>query len=74
MVICVDTNVLVRAFVDEPSQSDLAKRLIDNADLVFIPSIVQVEFVWVLKKALKLSKDEVVKALKNLPITQTPFY
>jgi len=68
-VIAVDTNVLVRILVDEPSQPaqvTAARALASEAGEVFIPLVVLVETVWVLESAYGLSKSEVVHALDHL--------
>lgn len=68
-MIAVDTNVLVRALVDdpgEPRQSAAARARLKQASEVFVPQIVQVETVWVLETAHALTKAEVVPVLEHL--------
>jgi len=58
-MIGVDTNVLIRYFVnDDESQHFLSKQFIDGTD-IFISSVVLVEFFWVLKKLYKVEKDQI---------------
>jgi len=46
MRIAVDTNVLLRdALQDDPVQARLAKRILDNSELVAIPMAALCEFV-----------------------------
>ena len=68
-MIAVDTNVLVRLLIDDPSapeQIDLAKSLLKKARQVFVPQIVQVEVVWVLESAYGYDKATVITVLKHL--------
>lgn len=66
-MIAIDTNILVRIFVnDDTQQSFLAKKLVDNCDSVFITTIVQLEFTWVLRHSLKFSREDIVRALTIL--------
>ena len=68
-MIAVDTNVLVRLLIDDPSapeQIDLAKSLLKKARQVFVPQIVQVEVVWVLESAYGYDKAAVITVLKHL--------
>lgn len=47
-MIAVDTNILVRILIDDPSafkQMDLAKALLKKARQAFVPQIVQIELV-----------------------------
>lgn len=68
-MIAVDTNVLVRILVDEPSQPvqvTAARALVSHAGTVFVPSVVLVETIWVLESAYGLPKSDVMKALDHL--------
>ncbi len=68
-MIAVDTNVLVRILVDEPSQPAqviAARALASEAGEVFVPLVVLVEMVWVLESAYGLPKPDVVQALDHL--------
>jgi len=68
-VIAVDTNVLVRILVDEPSQPQqvtAARALASKAGEVFVPLVVLVELVWVLDGAYGLSKSDIVRTLEHL--------
>lgn len=68
-MIAIDTNVLVRVLVDEPSQPGhiaAARALVGTAGDVFVPLVVLVETVWVLESAYGLPKAEVVNALEHL--------
>lgn len=74
-MIAIDTNVLVRLVVDDPSapeQMDLARALLQTAKQVFIPQIVQIELVWVLESAYDFDKVSVITLLKHLQ--QSPCY
>lgn len=65
--ITVDTNVLVRAAVqDDPHQARQAARLLNEATLVAVPVPVLCEFVWVLRRGYKRSLLEIVGAIHRL--------
>lgn len=68
-MIAIDTNVLVRALTDDeesPDQTEQARALINKAGRVFVPQVVQVEFVWVLEQAYGLDKQQIIEALEVL--------
>ncbi|MBP2670040.1 MAG: hypothetical protein H6Q85_106 [candidate division NC10 bacterium] len=68
-MIAVDTNVLVRVLVDEPSQPvqvTAARALVSEAGSVFVPLVVVVETVAVLETSYGLPKSDVVQALEHL--------
>ncbi|MFZ1387740.1 MAG: type II toxin-antitoxin system VapC family toxin [Thiolinea sp.] len=68
-MIAIDTNLLVRALTDDeesPDQTEQARALINAAGRVFVPQIVQVEFVWVLEQAYGLDKQKIIEALEVL--------
>lgn len=65
-MIAIDTNVLVRYLADDdPVQSPVAARLIERAmtagDSILIPTVVMVETVWVLARAYKVGRAELVR-------------
>jgi predicted nucleic-acid-binding protein len=65
-VIAIDTNVLVRYLADDdPVQSPVAARLIERAmaagESILIPTVVLVETVWVLARAYKVGRAELVR-------------
>ena len=54
MKIAADTNVLLRDVLqDNPTQSHLARKTLQYAELVAIPVSVLCEFVWVLRQGYK---------------------
>jgi predicted nucleic-acid-binding protein len=68
-VIAIDTNVLVRVLIDEPSETaqiTAARALVADARNVFVSQVVLVETVWVLESAYQLPKAEVLEALDHL--------
>ncbi|MFI0397508.1 MAG: PIN domain-containing protein [Thiolinea sp.] len=74
-MIAIDTNVLVRALTDDeesPDQTEQARALINKAGRVFVPQVVQVEFVWVLEQAYGLDKQQIIEALEVL--SKNPAY
>src|SRR5215468_1674017 len=67
MKITADTNVLVRAAVqDEPHQARQAAKVLQQADLVAVPIPVFCEFVWVLRRGYKKSALDVSDAIRRL--------
>ena len=67
MKITVDTNVLVRAAVqDNPKQSSQAAKVLQEAMLVAIPLPVLCEFVWVLRWGYRMSVSLITDALYRL--------
>lgn len=67
----VDTNVLLRlVLVDDHEQVRAVRRLTRELasanEALFVTSIVFCEFVWVLRRVYKLSRDEVADALEKL--------
>lgn len=70
-MIAVDTNVLVRFLVrDDEAQFARASALFARAqradEAVFVPTIVLCELVWVLQRAYRVPKAEVVDVLTEL--------
>ena len=67
MKITADTNVLVRAAVqDEPHQARQAAQVLQQADLIAVPIPVLCEFVWVLRRGYKTSVSDVSDAIHRL--------
>jgi predicted nucleic-acid-binding protein len=65
-MIAIDTNVLVRYLADDdPVQSPVAARLIERAmaagESILIPTVVLVETAWVLARAYKVGRAELVR-------------
>lgn len=72
-MVTLDTNVLLRAVVDDPQapeQTMASRALLRQAwlggDQIYVPDVVVVEVVWVLRKVLKTSKEEIVALLRGL--------
>ncbi|MBP2547750.1 putative nucleic-acid-binding protein [Neorhizobium galegae] len=67
MKIAVDTNILVRAVLqDDAVQGAAASRLLQEASLIAISSSCLCEFVWVLLRGARLSRQEVARSLRDL--------
>ena len=67
MKVAVDTNVLVRAVLqDDEYQGRLASQLLRQASVIAVSLPCLCELVWVLRRAAKLSKDEVATTLRDL--------
>src|SRR5436190_17281464 len=67
MKVTVDTNVLIRAAVqDDPGQARRASKVLQEAELVAIPVPVLCEFVWVLRRGYKKSAPDISDAIRRL--------
>ena len=67
MKITADTNVLVRACVqDDAKQAKLAGDILRQARLVAVSSKNLCEFVWVLKRAYKFADADIAHAIRLL--------
>lgn len=67
MKITADTNVLVRAAVqDDPRQARQAAKVLQQAELVAVPVPVLCEFVWVLRRGYRKSVPDISAAIRRL--------
>jgi predicted nucleic-acid-binding protein len=67
MKITADTNVLVRACVqDDAKQAKLAGDVLRQARLIAVSSTSLCEFVWVLKRAYKFADADIAHAIRLL--------
>lgn len=67
MKITADTNVLIRAAVqDDAQQARQAAKALRDADLVAVPVPVVCEFVWVLRRGYKKNPSEISDAIHRL--------
>ena len=67
MKITVDTNVLVRAAVqDDKHQARQAAKALKNATLVAVPLPALCEFVWVLSRGYNKSPSDISEAIHRL--------
>jgi predicted nucleic-acid-binding protein len=67
MKITADTNVLVRAAVqDDPKQARHAAKVLQRADLVAVPVPVLCELVWVLRRGYRKSVSDISEAIRRL--------
>jgi predicted nucleic-acid-binding protein len=67
MKIIVDTNVLVRAAVqDDPEQAVTATRILKEAEPAIIGRHALCEFIWVLRHTYRFRKAEIAAALHTL--------
>lgn len=72
-MINLDTNVLVRFLVrDDPDQTARARALIadaiDAGRACFVTDVALCELVWVLRRAYRLSREDIVERLRVLLI------
>ena len=67
MKITADTNVLLRAVVqDDAEQADAARALLRRATVIAIPIPVFCEFAWVLKRTYARGTDDVAAAIEAI--------
>jgi predicted nucleic-acid-binding protein len=65
--IAVDTNVLLRdALHDDPRQTPIASKTLQNADLVVVPTPALCEFVWVMRRLYKRTAAEIALSIRLL--------
>jgi len=72
-VISLDTNVVVRIFVDDPDnpeQTRKVREIVKQYKTVYITQVVQIETVWVLKQSYDFSRAEITLVLERLLINQ----
>jgi predicted nucleic-acid-binding protein len=70
MRVCVDTNVLVRAVVqDDPAQARVASQVLSDAELIAVALPCLCEFVWVLLRVYSLQPADVAAAIRALLAT-----
>ena len=65
-MLAVDTNVLVRVLVDDPTALDqcrAARQAVSDAGEIFVAQVVQIEVAWVLVSAYGLSKKRLQDTL-----------
>jgi predicted nucleic-acid-binding protein len=63
----VDTNILLRAILDDhPTQSPAAQRFLDTAELLSVTLPTLCELAWVLRKGYKRSRLELAAALETI--------
>ena len=67
MKLTVDTNVLVRAIVqDDKKQGNIAARILKSATEIAVPLAVLCELVWVLKRVYDFPKVDITAAISGL--------
>lgn len=67
MKITADTNVLLRAIVDdEPAQATRAIKLLESADIVAVCMQTLCELVWVLRSRYGVSRADIADAIRAL--------
>ena len=65
----IDTNVLARVFVDDPTspkQCEMARQYVAKKKAFYVPQVVQAELIWVLKRFHKIDKNDIVVILEML--------
>lgn len=71
MRISVDTNILVRALLqDEPKQAQIASDLLRHADMICVSLPCLCELIWILQRSAKLPSEAIVAAIVALMNTR----
>jgi predicted nucleic-acid-binding protein len=68
-VIAIDTNILIRTIVDDPTSPQQcleARQIIQDYDMIFISNIVIIETVWVLRRSYNFSKNEITETISKV--------
>lgn len=67
-MIAIDTNILVRVFIDDLdiAQVNKARDLVRKAKNIYLTQIVLVEMVWVFTRAYQLTKQQIVNILQEI--------
>ncbi len=67
-MIAIDTNILVRVFIDdlETTQVNKARELVKKAKNIYLTQIVLVEMAWVFSRAYKLNKQQITSILQEI--------
>jgi len=71
-MIALDTNILARFYVDDPSdpesvkQRPMARRLLTDSPEVFVPVTVLLELEWVLRAFYGFTTDDFVRVVRHL--------
>ena len=71
-MIALDTNVLARFYVDDPTDPEAAKqrpaarRLLDESPQIFVPLTVVLELEWVLRAFYGFATDDFVRVIRHL--------
>jgi predicted nucleic-acid-binding protein len=68
-MISLDTNILIRIFIDEPGnqqQIDKIRSHLSRYNKFFVSQIVQVELVWVLQRSYDYQRDDISKVLEHM--------
>lgn len=70
MKVAADTNVLVRAVVqDDPVQAGIATKILTDAELIAIALPCLCEFVWVLLRVYRFQQSDAAAAIRALLAT-----
>jgi predicted nucleic-acid-binding protein len=71
-VIAVDTNILARYYVDDPtdteakSQRRIAEKVMRDSDGIFVPITVVLELYWVLQAFYEFNAEDCARVIRHL--------
>lgn len=67
MQIAVDTNVIVRLFVDDdPAQTEIALSTLESAEVIAISAQAFCEFAWVLDVRYDVARADIASSIRQL--------
>lgn len=71
MKIAADTNVLARVILeDDARQTEIARAMLAESELVILPIAVLCELVWVLGRGYRISAADIMRAITQLCDTE----
>ena len=71
MKIAADTNVLARVILeDDARQTEIARAMLAESELVVLPIAVLCELVWVLGRGYRISAADIMRAITQLCDTE----
>ncbi|MBO3839447.1 MAG: PIN domain-containing protein [Thermoproteota archaeon] len=57
MKLLIDTNILIFDSIEDAEKHEEAAKIIDDAETLYIPSIVVHEFIWIMLRKIKADSD-----------------
>jgi hypothetical protein len=64
-LIFVDTNILVNETLEDSERHELATKLFDESEIIILPRVVLLEYIWVMLKRVKVSLDFLVEKVSE---------
>jgi len=61
----VDTNILVDETLEDSERHELATKLFDEPEIIILPRVVLLEYIWVMLKKVKVPLDFLVEKVSE---------